>query len=91
VELAVWAERDPIDRLGRLLRATGTLTEEVEAGIASMADAAAAEVRAGCLALEDPDPLALFDHVYAEPHPVIERERAEFARYLDGFVEAVRS
>jgi 2-oxoisovalerate dehydrogenase E1 component alpha subunit len=83
--LESWRDRDPISRLADHLRATGDLTADAEESIAAHADAAAAELRAGCLALNDPEPLAVFDHVYAEPHPVIERQRAEYARYLDGF------
>ncbi len=86
-ELAAWAERDPITRLGAHLRAEGVLDAAAEERVRSEADAAAAELRAGCLALADPEPLALFDHVYAEPHPVIDRQRAEYARYLDGFAD----
>ena len=36
-------------------------------------------------ALTDPDPLTMFDEVYAEPHPELERQRAEYADYLAGF------
>jgi pyruvate dehydrogenase E1 component alpha subunit len=39
------------------------------------------------VSLTDPQPLELFDHVYAEPHPVLDRQRAEYARYLDGFAD----
>lgn len=86
-ELAAWGARDPLTRLAAHLRAAGVLDAAAEVRIAGEADAAAAELRAGCLALADPEPLALFDHVYAEPHPVIDRQRAAYARYLDGFAD----
>ena len=86
-ELAAWGARDPIARLAAHLRDLGALDAAVEARIAAESDAAAAELRAGCLSLDDPDPLALFAHVYAEPHPVIERQRSAYARYLDGFAD----
>ena len=35
--------------------------------------------------MPDPEPLSIFDHVYAEPHPLIDEERAQFAAYLDSF------
>jgi pyruvate dehydrogenase E1 component alpha subunit len=35
--------------------------------------------------MPDPEPLAIFDHVYSEPHTLIEQERAQFAAYLEGF------
>jgi pyruvate dehydrogenase E1 component alpha subunit len=87
-EVAAWSERDPIDRLARLLRSEGVLDDAVEREVAAAADAAAAELRASCIALPDPDPLAVFDHVYAEPNPTVERERAEYERYLAGFADA---
>jgi 2-oxoisovalerate dehydrogenase E1 component alpha subunit len=84
-ELDSWRERDPISRLAAHLRATGTLTDEEEHDVHAGATAAAAELRAGCLALTDPEPLSMFDEVYAEPHPELERQRAEYAAYLAGF------
>jgi pyruvate dehydrogenase E1 component alpha subunit len=46
-------------------------------------DAAAKELRAGCLALPDPEPLTVFDHVYSTPHSWLERQRSQYAAYLD--------
>jgi 2-oxoisovalerate dehydrogenase E1 component alpha subunit len=86
-EVAAWAERDPIERLARLLRAEGVLDEAAEAETAAAADAAGAEVRRDVIATPDPAPLSVFDHVYAAPHAALERERADYARYLDGFAD----
>jgi 2-oxoisovalerate dehydrogenase E1 component alpha subunit len=86
-EVAAWAERDPIDRLARLLQAEGLLDAAAEAEIAAAADAAGAEVRREVIATPDPAPLSVFDHVYAAPHAALDRERADYARYLDGFLE----
>jgi 2-oxoisovalerate dehydrogenase E1 component alpha subunit len=90
-ELEDWRTRDPISRLGEHLRATGVLTDEHEHRVQEHAKAAAAELRAGCLAMADPDPLTIFDEVYAEPHPELQRQRAEYEDYLAGFdAEATR-
>lgn len=86
-DLEAWSGRDPIARVEAHLRASGALTEEVAERIRARADAAAAELRAGCIALPDPPPLAVFDHVYAEPHAGIAAERAEYERYLEGFAD----
>jgi len=86
-ELAEWQGRDPISRLADHLRASGVLDAAADERIAGESDAAAAELRAGCLAIADPPPLAVFDHVYAEPHTTLDRQRADYARYLDGFAE----
>jgi hypothetical protein len=32
--------------------------------------------------MADPDPLGMFDHVYAEPHPQVTADRAAMADYL---------
>ena len=37
--------------------------------------------------MPDPPHEEMFDHVYAEPHPLVEREAAEFAAYQAGFEE----
>lgn len=84
-ELAAWHERDPIARLASHLRDAGILTEDAEAHVQGKATAAAAELRAGCIALEDPPAEWLFDDVYAEPHPELERQRAEYLDYLADF------
>jgi len=82
---AEWAAKDPISRLERLLEAAGLLTDEVRARVASRADAVAAELRAGCLGLPDPEPLTVFDHVYATPDPELERQRSQYGAYLAQF------
>ena len=42
---------------------------------------------AACTALGDPEPLSLFDHVYVDAHPDLERERAQYARHLAAFAD----
>lgn len=34
--------------------------------------------------MPDPDPMELFDHVYATDHPLIAEERRDYAAYLEG-------
>jgi len=86
-ELETWRLRDPIERVRSYLARTGeadsTFFEQVEAE----ADELAAKLRAACLALPDPPPLALFDHVYADRSAILDAERAQFAAYLAGFEE----
>ena len=84
-ELARWAERDPILRLRRLLEAEGLFTPEFEAATTAHADAAAAELRAGCIGLADPDPMSVFDNVYSTPQATLERQRTGYAAYLASF------
>ncbi len=86
-ELEAWRGRDPISRLADHLRDLGALDQAAEEQVAVEADRVAAELRAGCLALADPENLSIFDNVYAGPHTGVDRQRAEYARYLDGFAE----
>jgi 2-oxoisovalerate dehydrogenase E1 component alpha subunit len=80
-----WAAKDPLARVEAHLRAQGVLTDALAASIQAAADDVAARFRAGCLALEDPAPLSVFDNVYATPHSGIARQRSQYAAYLDGF------
>jgi 2-oxoisovalerate dehydrogenase E1 component alpha subunit len=77
-----WAAKDPIQRLERYLEELGLLTDEVRATVKAAEDDAAKRFRAACIALEDPEPLTIFDNVYAEPHSGLERQRREYAAYL---------
>jgi 2-oxoisovalerate dehydrogenase E1 component alpha subunit len=49
------------------------------------ADDLAAHMRAGCLGLPNPDPLSLFDHVYAGGSSLLDEEREQLATYLASF------
>ena len=77
-----WAAKDPIARVEAHLRQSGVLTDAIAASVAAKADEVAAEFRAGCLALPNPAPLSVFDHVYAEPHAGIARQRSQQEAYL---------
>lgn len=82
-EVAEWAAKDPISRLEKLLDSRGALTEEVKARLSAKADAVAAELRAACIGMPEPAALSVFDHVYAEENPWLERQRAQYAAYLE--------
>ncbi|MCA5892304.1 pyruvate dehydrogenase (acetyl-transferring) E1 component subunit alpha [Isoptericola sp. NEAU-Y5] len=81
-EVASWADRDPIERFGAWLRTRGTLDDEAERRVREEADAVAAELRAGCIATEDPPALQVFENVYATPHAALDAERDTYAAYL---------
>jgi pyruvate dehydrogenase E1 component alpha subunit len=84
-ELEEWKAKDPILRLERLLESEGLFTPELTASVKAKADAVAAELRANCINLPDPEPLTVFDHVYSTPQATLERQRAEYAAYLASF------
>jgi 2-oxoisovalerate dehydrogenase E1 component alpha subunit len=82
-----WRRKDPIARLGALLQAEGHLPDAFEATVEERAAEAAATLRARCLVMADPASDAMFDHVYADPHPLLQEERDAYAAYLAGFDE----
>ena len=84
-ELEEWAKRDPILRLRLLLDSLDLFTPELETETHALADATAAELRAGCIALPDPEPLSVLANVYATPHAGVERQRTQYAAYLASF------
>jgi 2-oxoisovalerate dehydrogenase E1 component alpha subunit len=86
-ELEIWGRRDPVLRLRTLLESNGVSGPELETRVAATADQVARDFRAGVQAMTDPEPLTVFDHVYAEPHAELDRQRDEYARYLEGFAE----
>ncbi|TPW76809.1 thiamine pyrophosphate-dependent dehydrogenase E1 component subunit alpha [Schumannella sp. 10F1B-5-1] len=83
-ELAYWGERDPISRYEAFLRARGA-SEEFFADVAREAEDLAADVRRKTLELVDPPTSKIFEHVYSEPHPVIEQQRAWLDAYERSF------
>ncbi len=77
-----WRARDPLARMSALLHTEGLADDAFDQEVEAEAAAAADLLRRGCLALADPEPLTVFDHVYADPHPLLEEERAGYVAYL---------
>ncbi|WP_336652511.1 MULTISPECIES: thiamine pyrophosphate-dependent enzyme [unclassified Leucobacter] len=85
-ELEEWQQRDPIVRLEQHLRSLG-VDDAFFAEVRETADREAKRVRDGILSLPAPEVDSMFAHVYAEPHPRIEEQRAWLARYEASFAE----
>ncbi len=83
---AHWAPLDPLTRLEAHLRAIEAGGADASAGeqdvdalladLAVEADALGESLRSGVRSLPDPLPESMFDHVYADPHPLIDAERS---------------
>ena len=54
-------------------------------GVDAEAEEVGVDLRTRLLALPDPEPESMFEHVYAAPHPVMDRERAALSDYLASF------
>jgi len=86
-EVESWKAKDPIARLKAYLDREGLADETFYKEVDDEADELAAQIRAGCLALPDPEPLSMFEHSYAAEHAQVAEERAFLADYLAGFAE----
>ncbi|PWD52489.1 pyruvate dehydrogenase (acetyl-transferring) E1 component subunit alpha [Serinibacter arcticus] len=83
-----WSQRDPIERLGALLRAEGLVDDAFFAGIDADATELTAGVRAYCRSLTPPPAESMFDHVYAAQHTLVDEERAWYGQYASSFEQA---
>ena len=86
-ELAFWQAHDPIDRFRTYLQGLGVESGFFE-GVAEEAEDFAADIRQRTLALETPPVADIFQHVFTEPHPVVDAERDALETYLASFEEA---
>ena len=84
-ELEVWKLKDPIERVRAYLVRTGQAGPEFFADLDAEAKKVGAELREACRTMPDPPPLAIFDHVYAEPTAILRTEREQYAAYLETF------
>jgi len=84
-ELEVWKLKDPIERVRAYLVRSGLAEPEFFAAVDEEAKQVGARVREACRTMPDPPPLAIFDHVYAEPNAILRAEREQYAAYLESF------
>jgi 2-oxoisovalerate dehydrogenase E1 component alpha subunit len=87
-EVESWRRRDPLDRVRLFLERNQLADADFFAQLAADADDLAARIRADVLSLPDPEPLAMFDHVYQDGSVLVDTERAGFSEYLAGFEDA---
>jgi len=85
-ELEAWKLKDPIERVRQYLIRSGMAREDFFADVSAEADQVGAGVRKACLEMPDPDPLSMFDNIYAEPSALLAEERAQLDAYLSSFV-----
>lgn len=86
-ELEAWKLKDPLERMKAFLYKQQLVDSEFFGQLETDADALAARIRKGCLEMEDPSPLGIFDDVYDEITPLLQEQKAAFTTYLGGFAE----
>jgi pyruvate dehydrogenase E1 component alpha subunit len=84
-ELEAWRLKDPIARVRAYLTKNRLADDDFFQSVDADADALGRQVRDECRALPDPEPKAIFEHVYAGVHEQLAEECAAFTAYLDGF------
>jgi pyruvate dehydrogenase E1 component alpha subunit len=77
-EVEVWKHRDPIARVKTLLSKEFNKKAKDFDAVDAEADQIALKLRDDVLAMQRPEPISMFDNVYAEPHPLVEEGRQEF-------------
>jgi pyruvate dehydrogenase E1 component alpha subunit len=76
-EVEIWKLRDPIERVKSLLVHEYKVKAVAFDEVAREADVIALKLREDVLAMDRPDPLSMFEHAYAAPHPLVEEGRRE--------------
>jgi len=76
-EVEVWRHRDPIERVKSLLVHEYKMKQSRFDEVAEEAEKLALQLREDVLAMDRPDPITMFDNVYADMHPLIEEGRQE--------------
>jgi 2-oxoisovalerate dehydrogenase E1 component alpha subunit len=84
-DLEAWKLKDPIERMRSFLFKQQLADPSFIEAVDAEADTLAARIRKGCLEMPNPDPLSMFDDVYAEQTALLEEEREELGSYLAGF------
>ena len=84
-ELEAWKLKDPVERVKAYLVRTGGADQAFFEDIDAEAADVGRGVRQACLAMPDPEPMAIFENVYSEPNALLAAEREQFAAYLDSF------
>jgi pyruvate dehydrogenase E1 component alpha subunit len=85
-EVDLWRARDPLHRVRALLEDLGTdpaFFKDLECEAENFAVA----TRQACHSLPEPSMADFFDTVYADPHPVMEQQAAEYAAYRASWAE----
>jgi pyruvate dehydrogenase E1 component alpha subunit len=80
-----WKLKDPIGRVEAYLKRNSMADQEFFDAVEAEADDLGHRLREGCKAMPDPQPLSMFDHVYAENTDELVVQREGFAAYLESF------
>jgi pyruvate dehydrogenase E1 component alpha subunit len=84
-EVEAWQAKDPILRVRLLLEREALATDEFFADVDDTAGREATQLRERVLAMPEPDPQRIFDHVYADGSAELDEQRDFLNRYRATF------
>ncbi|MGH8791485.1 MAG: pyruvate dehydrogenase (acetyl-transferring) E1 component subunit alpha [Stackebrandtia sp.] len=84
-EVEEWKAKDPVARMRAFLSGEKIADEDFLNSVDDEAEKHALSLRERVISMPNPEPTSIFDNVYADPSPQVERERAEFAVYHESF------
>jgi 2-oxoisovalerate dehydrogenase E1 component alpha subunit len=84
-EVEAWQAKDPIARVKAFIEKQQIADADFFATVDADAKREAVHLRERVLSMPDPEPLALFDNVYAHGSPELDVQRERFAQYLASF------
>lgn len=87
-ELEVWRQRDPIERVRKYLTQQGWADQHFLDGVEADSEVLAKRVRDGVRGMPDPSPTAMFEHVHADGHALVDEERAQYRVYAASFTDS---
>jgi pyruvate dehydrogenase E1 component alpha subunit len=76
-ELETWKLKDPIERVKAYLVRNELADESFFTALDAESAQVGARIRKACQEMPDPDPMTIFENVYAEPSALVELERFE--------------
>lgn len=80
--VGLWETRDPLHRVERFLRAHDT-ADDYFGRLEAEGDELAGRAREACKQLQPPRLEDLFDNVYADPHPLMTRQREDWLSFRE--------
>jgi pyruvate dehydrogenase E1 component alpha subunit len=84
-EVEAWQAKDPIARVRSFVQKQQIADESFFAEVDEQARREAVHLRERVLAMPDPEPVKLFDHVYPNGSPLLDEQREQFVRYHESF------
>ncbi|MBQ1023195.1 pyruvate dehydrogenase (acetyl-transferring) E1 component subunit alpha [Micromonospora sp. C95] len=88
-EVEAWQAKDPIARMKSFLEREKIADAAFFTEVDEQARREAVDLRERVLAMPNPEPDTIFDHVYPNGSPLLDQQREQFSRYLESFEGSV--